>query len=191
MTNMLDVFEKHKYDPSIVNKSKTWFRQQILLLKKEGIRSQRMYKNSGEYVSTIRTGNMYMFFYDPKTKDKLPYYDLFPMVFPFRKTQNGFIGLNMHYLSYKFRIMLLDNLLRFKNTKDLDETTRLKLSRNLLQSVSKHYLVTPCVKSYLNDNLMSQLKLIQPTDWTTALMMPVENFQKASTGQVWKNIGDL
>ena len=189
MTNMLDVFEKHKYDPSIVMKSKTWFRQQAILLRKEGIRSTRMYKNSGEYVTGIRPGNMYMFFYDPKMKDTLPYYDQFPIVFPFARTDNGFIGLNLHYLSYRFRIILLDGLLRFKNTKELDETTRLKMSWNLLRGMSKHYLVTPCVKSYLNDHLMTQLKLITATDWTTALMMPVENFQKASTTQVWKNIG--
>ena len=95
MTSMLDVFEKHKYDPSIVTKSRTWFRQQATLLRKEGIRPQRMYQYSGQYTTTVKPGNMYMFFYDPKTKDKLPYYDRFPLVFPFRKTENGFMGLNL------------------------------------------------------------------------------------------------
>lgn len=191
MTSMLDVFEKHKYDPSIVTKSRTWFRQQATLLRKEGIKPARMYQNSGNFVSSIKPGNMYMFFYDPKTKDKLPYYDTFPLVFPFRKTENGFMGLNLHYLSYRFRIVLLDNLLKFKNTKTIDETTRLKLSWNLLQGISKHHLVKPCVKSYLSEHLVTQLKIITPTDWTTALMMPVESFRKASTTDVWKNTGGM
>jgi hypothetical protein len=185
------VFEKHKYDPSIVTKSRTWFRQQATLLRKEGIRPSRMYTYSGTVSTAIRPGNMYMFFYDPKTKDKLPYYDRFPLVFPFRKTENGFLGLNLHYLSYRFRIVLLDNLLKFKNTKGLDDSTRLKLSWNLLSGISKHKLVEPCVKSYLSDHLMTQLKMISPVDWTTALMMPVESFAKASATQVWKNTGGV
>ena len=191
MTSMLDVFEKHKYDPSIVTMSRTWFRQQAALLKKEGIRPNRMYQYSGTLATSIKPGSMYMFFYDPKTKEKLPYYDKFPLVFPFRKTENGFLGLNLHYLSYRFRIVLLDNLLKFKNTKGIDETTRLKLSWNLLNGISKHKLVEPCVKSYLSDHLVTQLKMITPTDWTTALMMPVESFAKATSTQVWKNTGGV
>lgn len=191
MTSMLDVFEKHKYDPSIVTNSRTWFRQQATLLKKEGIRPQRMYQYSGEYTSMPKVGNLYMFFYDPKTKDKLPFYDTFPLVFPFQKTENGFMGLNMHYLSYKFRIVLLDNLLKFKNTKGLDEGTRLKLNWNLLKGISKHRLVEPCVKSYLSDHLVTQLKIITPTDWTSAMMMPVESFRKATTTTVWKTSGGV
>ena len=191
MTSMLNVFEKHKYDPSIVTKSRTWFRQQSILLKKEGIKPTRVYQYSGAFAGTIKPGNMYMFFYDPKTKDTLPHYDSFPLVFPFRKTENGFIGLNLHYLSYRFRIILLDNLLKFKNTKNIDETTRLKMSWGLLQGISKHKLVEHCVKSYLSDHLVTQLKIITPTDWTTALMMPVESFQKASAGTVWKDTGGM
>lgn len=191
MTSMLDVFEKHKYDPSIVTKSRTWFRQQATLLRKEGIKPTRVYQNSGTYVSTPKVGNMYMFFYDPKTKDKLPYYDTFPLVFPFAKTENGFMGLNLHYLSYRLRIVLLDNLLKFKNSRGIDEMTRLKLSWNLISGMSKHRLAEHCVKSYLTSHLVTPMKIITPTDWTTALMMPVESFKKASTTEVWKNTGGL
>jgi hypothetical protein len=38
---------------------------------------------------------------------------------------------------------------------------------------------------------MTQLKIITPTDWTTALMMPVESFHKASVTEVWKNTGGM
>jgi hypothetical protein len=191
MTSMLDVFEKYKYDPSIVTKSRTWFRQQATLLRKEGIKPSRMYQNSGTPIGTVKPGSLYMFFYDPKTKDKLPYYDIFPLVFPFQKTENGFMGLNMHYLSYRFRIILLDNLLKFKNTKGIDETTRLRYSWSVLKGISKHKLVEPCVKSYLTDHLVTKLKMITPTDWTTAMMLPVESFKKATVTEVWKKSGGL
>ena len=56
-------------------------------------------------------GRMYMFSYDPKTKDKLPYYDRFPLVFPFDSAPGGFMGLNLHYLSPMLRARFLDKLM--------------------------------------------------------------------------------
>lgn len=38
----------------------------------------------------VRTGQMYLFQYDALHKDTLPYYDRFPLIFPFRKTNDGF-----------------------------------------------------------------------------------------------------
>ena len=109
---MLDVFEKHKYDPSIVTKSRTWFRQQATLLRKEGIRPQRMYQYSGQYTTTVKPGNLYMFFYDPKTKEDLPYWDKFPMVLVLENYSDGFLGLNLHYLPPKFRVAFLTKLMK-------------------------------------------------------------------------------
>lgn len=189
--NMLDVFEKHKYDQTVVTNSRNWFRQQAQLLLRDGVKPKSTFTNSGTVVTTIKPGNLYMFFYDPKHKDTLEYYDKFPMVFPFATSSVGFTGLNMHYLSYKFRIVLLDSLLRFKNTKTLDETTRLRYSWDMIKGMSKHRLAEPCVKSYLYEHMVTSTKLISPTDWTTALMMPVESFAKASATRVWKNTGGL
>lgn len=189
--SMLDVFNKHQYDQSVVTNSRTWFRQQAQLLTKEGIKAKGLYANSGKIANTIKPGSLYMFFYDPKHKATLPYYDKFPMVFPFAITPEGFTGLNMHYLSYKLRVILLDNLIRFKTTKTLDETTRLRYSWNLIQGIAKHKLAEQCVKSYLYDHIMTPTKLITPTDWVAAMMMPVESFAKASSSQVWKNTGGM
>jgi len=36
-------------------------------------------------VDSVEPGGMYMFLYDPKTKAKLPYFDRFPLIFPFNK----------------------------------------------------------------------------------------------------------
>lgn len=186
-TGVLDYFEKYKFDQSIVTKSKTWFDQQALLLIKDGVRARPLHRNSGTNTTKIVPGSLYMFFYDPKGKDTLPHYDRFPMVFPFRKTETGFIGLNMHYLPYRLRVVLLDNLLRFKTGKD--ENARLRYSWNLLQGISKHRLVQPCVKQYLTEHVQSQIKLISPDHWTTAMMMPVESFVKESKTKVWKRVG--
>jgi hypothetical protein len=190
-SNMLNTFEKHKYDQTIVTNSRNWFRQQAQLLVRDGVKPKATFSNAGKIVATIKPGNLYMFFYDPKHKETLPYYDKFPMVFPFAASPTGFTGLNMHYLSYRFRIILLDNLLKFKNTKGLDETTKLRYSWDVIKGISKHKLAEHCVKSYLYDHIVTNTKMISPVDWTSALMMPVESFAKATSSQVWKNTGGL
>ena len=187
MTNMLDVFEKHKYDPSIVTKSKTWFRQQAILLKKEGIRSTRMYKNSGEYVTSIRPGNMYMFFYDPKMKDTLPYYDRFPLVFPINRAKGGFLGLNMHYLPYKLRATLMDALYDVASNDKFDETTKIKASYGILNSATKYKEFQPTIKHYLSDHVVTKFVYINPVEWDVALFLPVEKFVGANRTKVWED----
>ena len=64
-----------------------------------------------------------MFFYDPKMKKKLPYYDRFPLILPIEQYSNGFLGINFHYLSMPIRIRLLDRIMNFVNNKKLDDTT--------------------------------------------------------------------
>ena len=53
-------------------------------------------------------GNMYMFFYDPKYKETLPYYDGFPLIIMLGPAKGGFMGLNLHYLPPAVRARLLD-----------------------------------------------------------------------------------
>ena len=53
---------------------------------------------SGKLLGRLSAGRMSMFFYDPKFKNRLPYYDTFPLVLPLETMRGGFIGLNFHYL---------------------------------------------------------------------------------------------
>jgi hypothetical protein len=81
-------------------------------------------------------GRMYFYLYDPKHKDTLPYYDRFPLVIPIERYPDGFLGLNLHYIHPKHRIILLDKLSEAANNSKFDETTRLKISYNYLQRAS-------------------------------------------------------
>jgi hypothetical protein len=128
---------------------------------------------------------MYMFAYDPKGKAELPYSDRFPLVLPFRKTPDGFIGLNMHYLPYPMRIMLLDRLLIFKTNSKLDETTRIKYSWALIDGVSRYAAAKPCVKQYLTGHVRSQFRQISASDWASAMLIPVVRFVGASKQEIW------
>ena len=182
-----DVFDKNKFDLlTAVKRSKGWFDKQVAALSQQGITPNKVM--SGKPVDlrqSIMPGNLYMYVYDPKTKEELPYYDRFPLVFPFRKTQDGFYGLNMHYLPYEFRIKLLDELLVFKSNSRWDETTRIKYSWALIDGVSRFKAAQPCVKQYLNSHVRSQFRQIYSEDWATAMLLPVERFVGASKQQVW------
>ena len=133
----------------------------------------------------IITGNMYLFAYDPKTKEDLPYYDRFPLVFPFRRVPDGFYGINMHYLPPLLRAKLMDALYDTVNNDNMDETTRLRINYRILQSAAKFRFFEPCVKHYLNNHVKSRFLQVDPTQWDVALFLPLERFAKASKLKVY------
>lgn len=185
--SMLDVFERNKYDlATAVKRSRSWFDQQVNAMTRQQLTPNKVLSgNPDQLVSRIIPGHLYMYVYDPKMKKELPYYDRFPLVFPFSKTPDGFIGLNMHYLPYQLRISLLDNLLVFKNNNRIDETTKLKYSWQLIDGISRYKAAQPCVKQYLLGHVRSQFRQVSSEDWATAMLLPVERFVGATKQEVW------
>ena len=94
--------------PAKTEESRTWFREKAQDIK---IKNQSMVIRS-QPILTAKTfpGFLYMFSYKAKTREDLPYYDQYPVVFPFRQTKEGFYGLNMHYIPLDYRAILMDNL---------------------------------------------------------------------------------
>ena len=187
--NLTNYFERYKLDQSVIGKSRSWFEQQVNMLKRKKIDPGLYLRRSGIIKTTIAPGNLYMYFYDPKHKETLPHYDRFPLVFPFALTEGGFLGLNMHYLTYRLRVGLFEQLLKFKSTKGITENTKLRYSYDMLRGLSKFPLAQHCVKQYLKEHIVSEIKLVPPQDWQTALMLPVESFVKQSSTQVWRDTG--
>ena len=119
-------------------------------------------------------GKMYFFNYDPKFKDTLPVYDKFPLVIPMDVYSDGFLGLNIHYLDPYSRLVLLDRLHDFINNDKYDDTTRFRLSYDLLASSRRYRLIDQCVKRYLYSHIMSSLIYVEPDQWETAIFLPTE-----------------
>lgn len=187
--SLLDVFKRNQYNlHDSSRKSQAWFQQQVLLMQRQGVTAKNLMKTNEEPLTTnILPGNMYMFFYDAKHKETLPYWDRFPLLLPYKKTPQGFMGLNLHYLPYQLRVQLLDRLSYFKNNSKMDETTRLKYSWELISGVSKYKAAEPCIKQYLNGHVRSPFKKIPAQDWATAMMLPVESFVGANKQAVWQD----
>ena len=169
------------------NTATTWLREQALGVRNVSNVKALVNQQSDRLVSQLTVGRMYMFAYDPKTKDDLPYYDKFPLIFPFRRVQGGFYGINMHYLPHLLRARLMDNLYTLANNTNKDDTTKLRLSYQLLDSAAKFRYFKPCVKHYLNSHVKSRFLWIPANQWETALFLPLERFTGATKQQVWRD----
>lgn len=183
---------KKSIERGIINQNivdaRNWFRDEASSIgvteARNDIRSQIV--SSGK--TSIIVGNMYMFSYRPKHGETLPYYDIFPLVFPFERVAGGFMGINMHYLPHTYRAMLMDQLYTLVNNEKYDVTTRLqRLSYNVLESASRFRFFKPCLKRYLNNSVTSRFIYVHPKHWDMALFLPLERFQKATKAQVFKD----
>ena len=131
-----------KYIQSVVKaakgrpKSTDWFRDKI---REFGTPKALDLIRDGIQASNPFFGRLNMFFYDPKLKAKLPYYDRFPLVLPLEKYNDGFLGLNFHYLPIPLRMKLLDRMVDFSNNTKFDESTRLNVSYNAIKSITVSY----------------------------------------------------
>ena len=157
------------------------------MLSQKEINPGRLIRTNAEFnTDTITPGELYLFQYDAKYKDTLPMWDMFPLVFPFKKVSGGFIGLNMHYLPYPARIKVLDRLMDFRTNNKFDDTTRLRLSWGLIQGVSTLKMAEQCVHRYLASHVVSPYKRIDAVNWATAMMLPVERFVGGTKQKAWK-----
>ena len=78
--------------------------------------------------NTPKIGRLYLFQYDAKWKDILPYWDVWPLIFPFDYADNGFYGINLHYLPPNARAALMIKLIKAQGgSGKMDEDFKLKL----------------------------------------------------------------
>lgn len=131
-------------------------------------------------------GSMYMYYYDPKTKDSLPYYDQFPLILCLDITPRGFTGLNLHYLRPTMRLRLFEALKTRLSNRNYDEKTKVLISYQTLRAASKYRFFQPCFKQYLSNHVISKVKLVHPSEWENSIMLPNESFVGLKATTIWK-----
>ena len=136
-------------------------------------------------------GRMYTFFYDPKTKDLMPYYDKFPVVLIVDVTPDGFTGLNLHYLPPRYRVRLLSELYNYivldDDVDDESMKTRIKMTYTLLKSITKLKMFKPCFKRYLTSHVEGRALEIIPEYWDIMAMLPTAQFEKKGIRTVYSD----
>ncbi len=187
----MSIFEdikKHNADYS-PNNSVKWFRQNVTNAFASMGTQQFLGKNLSKQVKTItpkEIGKMVFFGYDPKGKDKLPYYDKFPMILPFYVDRTHFMGINLHYLDPRKRLTILDGLLKFSTDGKIDDNMKVKLSWQLLQKVADHRAAANSVKKYIfAEHVKTNFVIVDPSDWPIAVFLPLCRMVKKSEQAVW------
>lgn len=168
-------------------KSLAWFQKNLQELKSPIQLAKEISKERSRSVGKFQMGGLYHFVYDPKTKADLPYYDLFPLVIPLKRDEQGFIGLNMHYLPPKYRAAFMDKLMAFAITNEEDEPKRLRVTYDILSASRNFKEFRACIKHYLNDQVKSRIMTIQPSEWETALFLPTAVFKGATTNTIYRD----
>jgi hypothetical protein len=131
-------------------------------------------------------GGLFFFYYDPKTKEDLPYYDKFPLVLMLERYDDGFLGLNLHYLPIKYRVAFMNKLLDYGRFDEDGDPVRVRITYDILSATKRFKEFRPCIKRYLTSHVKSRILAVQPEEWETAVFLPVHQFKKAKPDKVWR-----
>ena len=189
MSNLFQKLEQEAFRAGITprsRESREWFRKKMATMRRVN-RNELMKDEQVDLKSAFKPGAMMMFFYDPKTKEKLPYYDSFPLVIVVDKAENGFYGLNLHYLPPVLRAKMLDSLIGITNNRVYDDSTRFQVKYSTLKRAASLKYYKPCFKHYLNSQVRSRFAYVEPPEWEIATFLPTADFQKSSKNAVYKD----
>ena len=189
MASQIGIFDQLREEAHGRDLSIRWYRQKVqeLLPKpqvrrmiREGFKTQKV---------TVRPnfGMMNLFYYRPKGAEKLPYYDVFPLVIPMgRRLNDGFVGLNFHYLSVPQRWLLLERLSMFQMPSELDSFDTEEGAGDVMalfwSKIRRKRGVKPIVRRYLTKNIQSYFLKIELSEMLIALAIPMERFYTGKWG---------
>ena len=189
MSNIFQNLELQAFRAGITprtKESREWFRKKIKSLKsinREALMKEDPLKQTAEEI----VGSMYMFFYDPKHKETLPYYDKFPLVVVVGPAEGGFYGLNLHYLPPILRAKMLDALMDITTNTKFNDSTRFKMSYELLAKTAKLKYFKPCFKHYLNEHVKSKFAMVPAPEWEIATFLPTAQFEKSGKNKIYND----
>jgi hypothetical protein len=145
---------------------------------------------------------MYLFFYDAKTKDKLPYWDRFPLIFILEITQDGFTGLNLHYLPPRLRVRFLYELYKYEIQEPDEEIlgqgdkldmyhaelmrSKIRMTYEMISSIRKLRYFKACYRKYLTTQIINRPLEVTPDYWDSIAMLPLAQWQKKEQKEIWK-----
>ena len=150
-----------------------WYRNKIRSLKGERI-TVRQHIREGTSSALVEFGKMNMFSYSPKTAERLKYYDIFPLVLPFKRHRNGFTAINFHYLPIPLRVKLLERL-------DIVADEDAQTIPVMWQEIRSIRLVPPIVRRYDRKQVRSMFLHIPLDDMYIGALLPVQQFYKGES----------
>lgn len=132
----------------------------------------------GYVVKAPTVGRICCYYYDAKTKEQLPHWDIFPLTIPIEYYGDGFLGLNLHYLPPSQRKIMFTQLLSMRSDKTLNTQSSLLLTYELLKGVARFDGWKKCIKRYLYAHVRSPFLEIDPRNWNLVVNLPLQSFKK-------------
>ncbi len=155
-------------------KSASWYRRAVGSIA-DRITARKLI-NQNKLIGRPSVGRLNLFVYDPKYKQVLPYYDIFPLVLPLETIKGGFAGINFHYLPPNQRFTLLTQLQIFNvQGCKVSSGNRFDVSYNRIKKLP---LAKGCIKKYLYGHMRSQFLKIDYDEAALAVYLPIAQFKK-------------
>jgi len=173
---------------SRAKRSAKWFQDKLKGLKGEAqnrfssTNPDKFYREAPNKIAPLglkrraELGDLFCYYYDPKYKKTLPYYDRFPLIMLIGADQDTFLGCNFHYLNPRFRAILLDKL-----------TAKIGKGVPNWSKLSKIREIAPTVKRYRFDHIQKKVVQIKEDEKELAIFLPLERFKKSSKSIVWSD----
>ena len=189
MARQIGIFDEIREEAHGRELSIKWYRQKVQDLLPQPFARQMIREGFKEGKVTRRPnfGMMNLFYYRPKGAEKLPYYDIFPLVIPLgRRLNDGFVGINFHYLSVPQRWLLLERLSMFQVPSELDAFDTEEGGGDVMalfwSKIRRKRGVKPIVRRYLTKYIQSRFLKIELSEMLIALAIPMERFYTGKWG---------
>lgn len=130
-------------------------------------------------------GRMYLYSYKAKYAATLPYYDVNPLVIIIDKYPGGFLGLNLHYVPPRFRMLFLQKILPYKTGGEGRQ--RFNIDYAFLKGTGSLKMFRSMIHRYLYSHMRTKFLQIPADEWEEVIMLPVQRFSGSTATAVYKD----
>jgi hypothetical protein len=127
--------------------------------------------------SRILPGMMLFYQYNPKYKDVLPQWDTFPLVFVLDLYDDGFLGLNLHFVPPIARQKIFLAFLNSLKVSGKNDKKRILLNYDIAKSLISTKYFGPMIKRYLYTQFTVSPKQVPYSMWEELLFLPLGEIQ--------------
>ncbi len=123
-------------------------------------------------------------YYDPKTKDKLPYWDMIPLLLLFGFGNGYMWGLNLHYIPYTHRVKFVKTLyeIRFIQNRILQWADIKRAWFNADIPSAYAYF---SYRKYLINRVSTNIKVFGEQDWRPVVVNVLPEFKKLNSRAIY------
>lgn len=173
----------------------SWLAKNLARIKTPMNQGKFISEQNRKMVRGLMPGKMFFFGYNPKTKQELMFWDEFPIVLFLHFVQDGFLGLNFHYLPPNKRALFLNNLIKNVNNPNWAKTKNdgssfmpdslIKVTYPFIRGKGDLHFFKPCIKRYYMQQITTKIAFIPPTEWKTVPFFPLDRFRGLNKASVW------